>query len=206
MRTLIALSLTLSLLLNACYVFSSLPDPSLCKAWWSGEINDEFAEKVRADFDRVRGNGCEKVTIALSSPGGYVVAGLETIRLMREAQGQGLVVEVHGGALVASMAVVVLAAGTPGHRYTNEHTLVIVHGPRQQETLFEPARCLSTVPNPKDENDKILNQIINTMTAVLVETTGRSWVEVSDWFACGKEQVGDGSLLVHLGIADALQP
>ena len=200
------LTLTLSLFLNACgYVFSSLPDPSLCKAWWTGEINDEFVEQARADFERVQANGCEKVTIALNSPGGYVVAGLETIRLMREAQAGGLIVEVYGGALVASMAVVVMAAGSPGHRIANDHTLVIVHGPRQRETPFEPMRCLGLVPNPTGENDKILNQIIATMTAVLVETTGRPWAEVSTWFACGQEQVGDGSLLVSLGIADALQ-
>ena len=205
MKHLIALILTVSLFLYACSIVSWEPDPSLCRAWWTGEINDVFVEKAQTDLERVQLNGCRLVTIALNSPGGYVTDGLEVIRLMRKARAEDMIVSVHGGAVVASMAILVMAAGTPGYRYTDPHTLVVVHGPRGQATPFEPATCLAVVLNPTTEEDRVLNQIINTMIAVLVENTGRAWHEVSAWFECGQEQVGDGSLLIVLGVADAIK-
>jgi len=67
------------------------------------------------------------IVIYLTSPGGSVFDGLAFAQLMLEAQREGWIVEVRAYGWAASAAAIVLACGTPGHRYIADNSFVMIH-------------------------------------------------------------------------------
>lgn len=198
-----ALILTLLLLSSACSGLYATYSDRLCKVEWQGEVNAAMVQQVKVDLARFEFYRCSTARIYVFSPGGFVVDGLEILRLMEHAR-QRMILETHGGSIAASMATFVLAAGSPGHRYTWRHTLTLIHGPKTQ-TGFDEFACLAIIANPTTENEKLGNQIVRTMAAVYAELTGNPLSVTTGWLECGKEQAGDGYLLVKLGIADYIE-
>lgn len=68
----------------------------------------------------------ESITMLINSPGGSIQDGLVLIDVMRSYDG---IVKTVALGMAASMAAVILAAGTKGHRYISPHSQVMLHQP-----------------------------------------------------------------------------
>jgi len=134
-----------------------------------------------------------------------VVSGFEVIRLVEQAKTSGMAVEFHGGGMVASMATVLIASGSPGHRYVYEHAFVVIHGIQVQAGPFGESECFSPTTVPVNERDRTGLQLTDTMIALLAGYAGQPVEVAASWLTCGNEQYGDGWLLVKLGLADLVE-
>ena len=68
----------------------------------------------------------EPITMLINSPGGSIQDGLVLIDVMRSYDG---IIKTVSLGIAASMAAVILAAGTNGHRYASVHSQVMLHQP-----------------------------------------------------------------------------
>lgn len=185
-------------LLSGCLppFLQSNPAP-VCSVRWESDVDSSLVRQVRADL--LAAQGCDKLVVSLLSPGGNVIHGIEIIRLMEHAQRHGLTIEIHGGALVASMATMIMAAGSPGHRYVYLRAVVVVHGIQQNGDCYYPF-----LP-PVTEREKVGAVLISILSDLLVKHTRQPANVVDSWFRCGNEQYGNGWLLVRLGMADVVE-
>ena len=91
------------------------------------EINDPLANLVIAQLLFLKMEDPKKdISIYINSPGGYIAAGLaifDTIRFL------GCDVTTYCIGQTASMAALLLAAGTKGKRYTLPHSRMMLHQP-----------------------------------------------------------------------------
>ena len=181
-----------------------LPSNAPFTTRWEGGIDQDFLRQVRQDID-LAWKGYKYLKVDLISPGGGVLETLETARIIHQAVHKGLVVEIHGTAIVASGGTFILAAGTPGRRYITKGTLVLIHPPQVGGGFFAPPTCGAWTENPRTELEKILNVALVLMQNAYSEYTGRDVIETRRWLTCGQEQVGDGTLAITLGLADALE-
>ena len=172
--------------------------PNPCVTRWEGMIQADFVQQVRDDLSKAQ--GCKVLRVELLSPGGSVIHTLEAVHAMREAEATGLIIEIHGGALIASGATFVLGAGSRGHRYARRFSLALVHGV-QRASMFSQA-CYEFNPEAKSDEDKITNHLIQMLIQEYALITGKSLGEISEWLKCGNSQIGYGTMLVKLGIAD----
>lgn len=69
------------------------------------------------------------IDIYIHSPGGEVNSGLCIIDKIQEARDKGFIVRTVNCGISASMASVILAAGTPGERYSTRTGRVMIHQP-----------------------------------------------------------------------------
>lgn len=91
------------------------------------EINDEVANAVIAQMLFLEAEGPEKeLSLYVNSPGGSVTAGLAIYDTMRFVRSDVSTIVV---GQAASMAAVLLAAGTPGKRYALPNARVVLHQP-----------------------------------------------------------------------------
>ena len=175
-------------------------DKSVREVWWEGNTDFDLLKQVRSDIDSARRNKDVKtLRVTLMSPGGPVVMIMETARLVRAASDSGLVVEIHARGVIASGGTFLLAAGTPGKRFITKETLVLVHGIQYQGS------CYAFVKDPKTEEAKAVNAILNILRDLYVRLTTQPQSLVEKWLTCGEEQVGDGQLAVDLKLADAVE-
>ena len=191
---------------NVAYVWYQT-DVSLrpkCNVQWTGEIDRSFAEQVRIDLHVAQMEGCGTLRAALMSPGGSVIWSVETSQVIKRAKKKGLIVEIHGRSMVASGATLVLAAGSPGKRFIAANTLALLHGVQRGGGFMEPPVCvdLRTIASKSDEDSNILRRVITLIISELSESVNQPFDKVEQWFRCGNEKAGSGSLLVELGIAD----
>ncbi|MEA5418883.1 ATP-dependent Clp protease proteolytic subunit [Spirulina sp. CCNP1310] len=93
----------------------------------SGYISDGTANTVISQLLELDGeNPDQDIYLYISSPGGSVYAGMAIYDAMQSVQAD--VVTVSMG-LSASMAAILLAAGTPGKRFAFPHARVMIHQP-----------------------------------------------------------------------------
>ncbi|MGB0563985.1 MAG: ATP-dependent Clp protease proteolytic subunit [Spirulinaceae cyanobacterium] len=93
----------------------------------SGVITDETAGFVIAELLRLdAANPDEDIYLYISSPGGSVDAGLGIYDVMQYVQADVVTISVGSS---ASMAAVLLAAGTPGKRFAFPHARIMIHKP-----------------------------------------------------------------------------
>ena len=71
-------------------------------------------------------DGKQPITLVINSPGGSIRAGLVLIDVMRSFSGPVRTVSL---GIAASMAAVILAAGTHGQRFITPHSQVMLHQP-----------------------------------------------------------------------------
>ena len=177
-------------------------DNSVMEVEWQDSTDIEMLKQVRSDLKRARGDkDIKTLKVTIISPGGPVVTSLEIARLVRQASEKGLVIEIHAVALCASGCTFVLAAGTPGHRYITKEALYFVH-PLQVGGGFGSSSCGAYTNEPKSDQDKIINVLLDTMRDMYMRFSGKDKATVEKWLTCGNEQAGNGDLAVSLGLAD----
>ena len=111
-----------------------------------GEINDETAETIVKKILFFDGQGSEDITMYINSPGGVISSGLAIYDCMQYAKSD--VATICMGQ-AASMAAVILCAGTKGKRSAWDHARVLIHQPlisgnmldRHQTFRSRPKRC-----------------------------------------------------------------
>ena len=90
-------------------------------------INDEVANNVMAQLIFLEYENPEKdITLYINSPGGYVSAGLAIYDTMQHVRPNIATICIGS---CASMAAVLLAAGTKGKRYALPHSRIMMHQP-----------------------------------------------------------------------------
>jgi ATP-dependent Clp protease protease subunit len=91
------------------------------------EINDQVANNVIAQLIFLRANEPKKaINIYLNSPGGHIPSGLAIYDTMRYLECE---INTYCIGMAASMASLLLAAGTKGKRYALPHSRTMLHQP-----------------------------------------------------------------------------
>jgi ATP-dependent protease ClpP protease subunit len=181
-------------------------DETIRDVTWEGVSDLDMLHTVRADLKSAREDKKIKtLRVLLLSPGGPVITSLEIARLVRQASDAGLIVEIHGVALIASGGTFILAAGTPGKRYIAKQTFFLVHSVQVGGGFMSAPECGVHKDDPKSVDDRMLNVLLDTMRDLYARLTGKPAAEVEKWLTCGKERIGTGQLALDLGIADRLE-
>ena len=144
-----------------------------------------------------------KVSVGITSPGGEATAGFTIAKLFRRLSTRGIAVEIHASGMCMSACTWILASGTPGLRFIEKDTLVLVHP--VQFIGRHGLQCISYVEKPTDVDEKVGNAYLELARDLYMEFTGRDLKTVQGWMTCGREQVGRGKLAVQLGMADKIE-
>lgn len=99
-----------------------------------GEIGDELLKRLYAVPDSVR-----MIDIHVCSPGGSFCVAVAAIEIFRRWQRKGKIVRVVALGEVCSSAVLIVAAGSPGYRYSYRSTLWGIHLPFTTGEVIEDA-------------------------------------------------------------------
>lgn len=92
----------------------------------TGEITDAMGMDIVQQLIYL-GNNCLPIIIYINSPGGSVTAGLAILDEIAKRQKEGIVVSTIALGSAASMAAVILASGTYGHRSVGSHAEIMIH-------------------------------------------------------------------------------
>lgn len=111
----------------------------------------------------------EEITILINSPGGSIQDGLVLIDVMKAYDG---IVKTVSLGIAASMAAVILAAGTKGHRYCSKNSQVMLHQPLISGGI--PGGNCSEI----EEVAKSLVARKNQLNGLLTEFTGKPKEEI----------------------------
>ena len=104
-----------------------------------GEINDDTAESIVKRILFFDAQSDDDITIFINSPGGVISSGLAIYDAIQKAKSD-VAMTCMGQA--ASMAAVLLCAGTKGKREAWEHARVLIHQPLISGNMFGPASDL----------------------------------------------------------------
>ena len=90
----------------------------------TGPITADAALMVMAEMLSMDAQSRDPINFVISSPGGDVLYGLAIVDMMRHIQAP---VATYAIGLAASMAAIILAAGSRGCRYAFQHTRIFLH-------------------------------------------------------------------------------
>ena len=172
-----------------------------CTVSWAGSIDDRFEAAAKGDLATAE-KVCSKFTVRIQSGGGGVFNTLEIVKAMRDARHRGLLIETRGESLVASGATFLLAAGSPGYRHVRLQGLYLVHG--IQRVSWGSQTCVDSVPKPTTDDQWVENHVIKLMATEYALLSGKPVRETVQWLRCNNTQVGNGELMVRLGLADVV--
>ena len=132
-------------------------------------INDEVANNVMAQLIFLEYENPEKdITLYINSPGGYVSAGLAIYDTMQH--GRPNIATICIGSC-ASMAAVLLAAGTKGKRYALPHSRIMLH---------QPSGAATGQSTDIQITAKEIIRTKDTLTEIVAKHTGKPVEEVRE--------------------------
>jgi ATP-dependent Clp protease protease subunit len=130
-------------------------------------INDEVANNVMAQLIFLEYENPEKdITLYINSPGGYVSAGLAIYDTMQHVRPNIATICIGS---CASMAAVLLAAGTKGKRYALPHSRIMLH---------QPSGAATGQSTDIQITAKEIVRTKDTLTEIVAKHTGKSVDEV----------------------------
>jgi len=161
----------------------------------AGDVIGEFDDFVVAlqIFERYH---VKKIVIYLNSPGGSLFEGLGFAQLMIEQRSKGMLVEVRCYGLAASAAAIILACGTPGHRYIADSSFVMVH----ELWVFKLFSVQSVSQVEKEA--KVMRKLQNAMIQMLSRHIKLSPEELKR--RCAEETWISAQQAIEWGFADHL--
>ena len=113
-------------------------------------------------------DGKQPITLVINSPGGSIRDGLVLIDVMRSFSGPVRTVSL---GIAASMAAVILAAGTKGNRYISENSWAMLHQPLIQNGLSSSSCSeVEQVAKTLIERKEMLNNMLSKLTGKDVAT------------------------------------
>ena len=132
-------------------------------------INDEVANNVMAQLIFLEYENPEKdITLYITSPGGYVSAGLAIYDTMQHVRPNIATICIGS---CASMAAVLLAAGTKGKRYALPHSRIMLH---------QPSGAATGQSTDIQITAKEIVRTKDTLTEIVAKHTGKSIDEVRE--------------------------
>ncbi len=132
-------------------------------------INDEVANNVMAQLIFLEYENPEKdITLYINSPGGYVSAGLAIYDTMQHVRPNIATICIGS---CASMAAVLLAAGTKGKRYALPHSRIMLH---------QPSGAATGQSTDIQITAKEIIRTKDTLTEIVAKHTGRAVEEVRE--------------------------
>jgi ATP-dependent Clp protease protease subunit len=146
-----------------------------------GEINDETAESIVKKILFFDGQSHDDITIFINSPGGVISSGLAIYDAMQYA---GSAVSTICLGQAASMAAVILCAGTKGKRIVWEHARVLIHQPLISGNMFGPASDIQIQAEEmlriRDNLNEILARHTGQSIKKIIEDTDRDFFMSAD--------------------------
>ena len=132
-------------------------------------INDEVANNVMAQLIFLEYENPEKdITLYINSPGGYVSAGLAIYDTMQHVRPNIATICIGS---CASMAAVLLAAGTKGKRYALPHSRIMLH---------QPSGAATGQSTDIQITAKEIIRTKDTLTEIVAKHTGKAVEEVRE--------------------------
>ncbi len=132
-------------------------------------INDEVANNVMAQLIFLEYENPEKdITLYINSPGGYVSAGLAIYDTMQHVRPNIATICIGN---CASMAAVLLAAGTKGKRYALPHSRIMLH---------QPSGAATGQSTDIQITAKEIVRTKDTLAEIVAKHTGKSIEEVRE--------------------------
>ena len=132
-------------------------------------INDEVANNVMAQLIFLEYENPEKdITLYINSPGGYVSAGLAIYDTMQHVRPNIATICIGS---CASMAAVLLAAGTKGKRYALPHSRIMLH---------QPSGAATGQSTDIQITAKAIIRTKDTLTEIVAKHTGKPVEEVRE--------------------------
>ncbi|HEY2810726.1 MAG TPA: ATP-dependent Clp protease proteolytic subunit [Rhabdochlamydiaceae bacterium] len=129
------------------------------------EINDQVANTVIAQLLFLRAEDPKKdVNVYINSPGGYINSGLAIFDTMRF---MGFDINTYCLGQAASMAALLLAAGTPGKRFSLPNARIMIHQPAGG--IGGTSSDISRQANEITELKKICAKILSDLTGQPIE-------------------------------------
>ena len=158
-------------------------------------IDDMITSQTAVDFYksvRFLARSDEPINVVLCSGGGEVIAGQAIYDIM-----QGIKNEVHTYCLgrSASMAAVLLAAGTKGHRYILPHSEVMIHEVLIGGGVGGSATSISKI-------SESINKTRDVMNGILAKHTGKTIEEINE--ATSFDNYMTAEQAVEFGICDKI--
>ena len=92
--------------------------------WVAGVVDDVMSTTLQAQLMYLDSVNHDEITMHIDSPGGSVKSGLSIINVMKMIKSP---IKTINTGLAASMGSVLLAAGTPGRRYSLEDSKTMLH-------------------------------------------------------------------------------
>ncbi|MBQ3720339.1 MAG: ATP-dependent Clp protease proteolytic subunit [Fibrobacter sp.] len=146
-------------------IYSRLPKERII--FLGTPINDEVANNVMAQLIFLEYENPEKdITLYINSPGGYVSAGLAIYDTMQHVRPNIATICIGS---CASMAAVLLAAGTKGKRYALPHSRIMLH---------QPSGAATGQSTDIQITAKEIVRTKDTLTEIVAKHTGKSIDEV----------------------------
>ncbi len=155
-----------------------------------GPIDEPNSIQAVEQLLRLDNQSVAPIRLYLFSPGGSVHAGfaiLDTVRHLRSP------VYTIGFGLVASMASLLLAVGSRGHRYLLPNTRVMIH-PARGETAGQPAEI--------ESGYQLFQSVSEDIERILAEATGKPRTTITA--ALAKAAYLSAEEAVSLGLADTV--
>ncbi len=147
-----------------------------------GEINDESAESIVKKILYFDSQKNDDITLYINSPGGVISSGFAIFDAMQYVKSD--VATICMGQ-AASMASVLLTAGTKGKRSIWEHARVLIHQPLISGNMFGPASDIQI------QAEEML-RLRDDLNHILADCTGQSFEKIvedtdRDFFMAAEE-------------------
>jgi ATP-dependent Clp protease, protease subunit len=131
-----------------------------------GEIDDESAESIVKRILFFDGQSDDDIILYINSPGGIITSGLAIYDAMQKAKSDVAVVCM---GQAASMAALILCAGTKGKREAWEHARVLIHQPLIAGNMFGPASDIQIQAEEMLRVRDNLNEILSRHTGQTIK-------------------------------------
>ena len=156
-----------------------------------GEIDTEMANDFLAQILYLQEEN-EPVDIIINSPGGEVTAGLLIYDMIQSCPFE---VRTYCAGMAASMAAILLASGSKGHRYILPHSKVMIHEPLIAGGIGGSATSIRNISDNILETRKLTNSL-------LAGHTGKSLKEINK--ATSFDNYMNAEQAVEFGICDQI--
>lgn len=146
------------------------------KIYISGEINDdmmvEFSQKIQV---LMMNDKEEPISIYIDSYGGDVRSGLAMYEMIRSLSNI-IEVDIYCLGKACSMAAVLLAAGTKGHRYLMPYSEVMIHEPliSTKSQIKGTTSTVRSLAASLEDTKRIIDTILSVHTGKTIEEISES--------------------------------
>lgn len=126
-----------------------------------GEIDTENVNQTISQILVLASDSDEAITILINSPGGEIQAGLALIDVIKSVS---CIVKTVVIGMAASMAAVIAAAGTPGHRYISMNSRMMIHEPIIQNGVGGSCSSVQATAKAILERKIMMNELLSSLT------------------------------------------